>query len=393
MSYVAAKGGKEAIDAAEMLVTYYRLKGNSAPIQVQQIMDQMRLAVDRVMGEGSLYAPELAALALKQAEGDTFEASFLLRAFRSTLPRNHYSLPADTTQMRIIRRISAAFKDIPGGQYLGPTRDYTKRLLDFTLLTEGEEHIRDFMTKYLPGTLNAAPTEGAVENPEPLPSFPRVVDLLDQEGLLDVAATRAAHATEEADDITRQSLRFPASRATRLQTLARGETGSMMALAYSSMRGYGAIHPSLGELKIGYVELSIPHPLVAGETITVGEVLITEVELIAKMADQGKDSVAKFTLGYGTCFGQNEIKAISMATLDRTMMVKNPQASASTSALTSTSASAPAEDEEFVLYHIDGIESSGFTAHWKLPHYVDFQADMNRLRSVQERRRQDNESV
>lgn len=375
MTYVAAKGGKEAIDEAEKLVTYYRYKGGSAPIHVRQIMDQMRLAVDRVMGEGSLYAPELAALALKQSEGDTLEASFLLRAFRSTLPRNHYSLPADTTQMRIIRRISAAFKDVPGGQYLGPTRDYTKRLLDFKLLEEGQQHIRDFMAEYLPEALVKKPDE----SPESLPTFPRVIDLLHQEGLLCISEIKARHETKEFDDITRQSLRFPASRAMRLQTLARGETGSMMAIAYSSMRGYGAIHPCLGELRVGYIELSISHPLIEGEIITVGEALITEVDLVARMEDKGKNSIAGFTLGYGMCFGQNEIKAISMATLDRTMMSENPQA--------------PAEDEEFVLYHIDGIESSGFTSHWKLPHYVDFQADLNRLRSVQERRHQNNESV
>lgn len=375
MAYVAAKGGKEAIDEAERLLTYYRYKGGSTPIHLKQIMDQMRLAVDRVMGEGSLYAPELAALALKQSEGDTLEASFLLRAFRSTLPRNHYSLPADTTQMRIIRRISAAFKDIPGGQYLGPTRDYTKRLLDFKLLEEGQQHIRDFMAEYLSEALLKSPDE----SPEPLPTFPKVIDLLHQEGLLCISEMEASHEIKEIDDITRQSLRFPASRSMRLQTLARGETGSMMAIAYSSMRGYGAIHPCLGELRVGYIELSISHPLIEGETITVGEVLITEVELIARMEDRGKDSIARFTLGYGICFGQNEIKAISMATLDRTMMSENPQA--------------PAEDEEFVLYHIDGIEASGFASHWKLPHYVDFQADLNRLRSVQKRRGQDNESV
>ena len=96
MAYVAVKGGKKAIKEAQELLTYYRYKGRGTPIEVKQILDQMRLAVDQVMGEGALYAPDLAALAVKQAEGDTIEASFLVRAFRSTLPRNLYSLPADT---------------------------------------------------------------------------------------------------------------------------------------------------------------------------------------------------------------------------------------------------------------------------------------------------------
>lgn len=371
MAYVAAKGGKKAIAEAEKLVTYYRCRGESAPIAVKQIQDQMRLAVDRVMGEGALYAPELAALALKQSEGDTLEAAFLLRAFRSTLTRRHYSLPADTAQMRIIRRISAAFKDIPGGQYLGPTRDYTKRLLAFSLLEETERQLKDFMTAYLPGKLE--------ENLKSPPAFPKVVDLLRQEGLLPTpGVTKTMDTPAEAgniDDLTRQALRLPASRSMRLQTLSRGETGAMMALAYSSMRGYGAVHPCLGELKVGFVELIVPHPLAAGELITAGEVLLTEVEIIARMSGEGKESSAQFTLGYGACFGHNEVKAIAMGTLDRAMAAGSP--------------TAPAEDEEFVLYHIDGIEASGFVAHWKLPHYVDFQADLNRIRSVRERRSDD----
>lgn len=379
MAYVAVKGGAQAIKEAERLVNYYRCKGGSAPLEVKQILDQMRLAVDRVMSEGSLYAPELAALALKQAEGDTMEAAFLLRALRSTLSRHYYSLPVDTTRMQVIRRISAAFKDIPGGQYLGPTRDYTKRLLDLQLLTENEQNIKDFMKMYLP--------EVEVEKTTAV-SFPKVIDLLRQQGLLGTAVptNKDLDRDENIADITRRSLYFPASRAMRLQTLARGETGGMMALAYSSMRGYGAIHPCLAELKVGQVDLIIAHPLQPKEEITVGAVMVTEVDLVARTAEAEEDfkvktsidSNAKFTLGYGMCLGHNEIKAIAMATLDRTMVAKNSQS--------------PAEDEEFVLYHIDGIEAVGFASHWKLPHYVDFQADLNRLRSIQQRKNSEKSS-
>lgn len=372
MAYVAFKGGKKAIEEAEKLVTYYRYKGGSTPIDVKQILDQMRMAVYQVMGEGSLYAPELAALALKQVEGDTLEASFLLRAFRSTLPRNLHSLPVDTTHMQVIRRISAAFKDIPGGQYLGPTRDYTKRLLNFKLMEEEEEHIKDFMTEYIAGI------EDKIQ--ELPPTFPKVIDLLRQEGLLEIPKRNKEGERKIVDDITRHSLRFPASRAMRLQSLARGETGSMMALAYSSMRGYGNIHPIIGELRVGYVDLVVPHILNEGETITVGKVMVTEVEIISVIMtnnneDKNKNKKPKFTAGYGLCFGQNEVKAIAMATLDRAMASENPKA--------------PAEDEEFVLYHIDGIEASGFTSHFKLPHYVDFQAVLNRIRSVREQEEQE----
>jgi len=117
MGYVAVAGGTEAIFKVEELLKYYRLKGKSDPLLVEQIRDQLRLAVDKVMGEGSLYAPTYAALALKQVEGDTIEASFILRAYRSTQPRRYYSLIRHTAEMEIIRRISATFQDVQGGRF------------------------------------------------------------------------------------------------------------------------------------------------------------------------------------------------------------------------------------------------------------------------------------
>ncbi|HEY4745841.1 MAG TPA: carbon-phosphorus lyase complex subunit PhnI, partial [Desulfuromonadaceae bacterium] len=168
-------------------------------------------------------------------------------------------------------------------------------------------------------------------------------------------------------DITRRSLTFPAPRNAALQTMARGETGGMLLLAYSSMRGYGNIHPTLGELRVGYVPLIVPHP-VTNEPCCVGEVKVTEAEVIARF--EGADGMPRFSLGYGLCFGQNEIKAISMAVLDRCTRATEP--------------TCPAEDQEYVLYHIDGIEAMGFCNHWKLPHYVDFLSDLDRLRKAQE---------
>ncbi len=106
--------------------------------RVAQIREQLALAVNRVMAEGSLFDPDLAALAIKQARGDLIEAMFLIRAYRTTLPRLGASNPVETGQMAVIRRVSATFKDLPGGQILGPTFDYTHRLLDFKLAAEGE---------------------------------------------------------------------------------------------------------------------------------------------------------------------------------------------------------------------------------------------------------------
>ncbi|MDP9138032.1 MAG: carbon-phosphorus lyase complex subunit PhnI, partial [Pseudomonadota bacterium] len=132
--YVAVKGGEKAIAAAHRLLDAERRGDPAVPaITLEQIGAQLTLAVDRVMTEGSLYDRALAALAIKQSRGDLIEAIFLIRASRTTLPRFGYSAPITTSEMGVRRRVSAAFKDLPGGQVLGPTFDYTHRLLDFSL--------------------------------------------------------------------------------------------------------------------------------------------------------------------------------------------------------------------------------------------------------------------
>ena len=132
---IAVKGGEAAIEASRRLLESAR-RGDPAvrELEVAQIREQLGLLVDRVMAEASLYDPELAALAIKQARGDAVEAIFLLRAYRTTLPRLVATEPLDTQRMRARRRVSAIFKDLPGGQLLGPTYDYTQRLIDFSLL-------------------------------------------------------------------------------------------------------------------------------------------------------------------------------------------------------------------------------------------------------------------
>ncbi len=359
MGYVAAKGGREAIFNAEELVNCFRLKGKTLPLNVKAIEEQFRLACDKVMSEGSLYAPRLAALALKQAEGDAIEASFLLRAYRSTLSRIRYSEPVDTEGMSILRRISSAFKDIPGGQILGPTRDYIQRILRFDLMEEKEKK-----KEYFP----------LIKEHEFRQKVPKVINLLRKEGLISQPVVKRK---EEPYDITRCALAFPLPRSGVLQAMARGEEGGMMAIAYSSMRGYGDTHPTLAELRVGYVFLKIKHPL-TGKPVKVGEVLVTEAEVIAGKPTETDDEVPQFTLGYGLVFGHNERKSICMAMLDITMKAHGPKH--------------PAEDQEFVISHIDSIESSGFTAHWKLPHYVTFQSDLDRLRKIQKGREFRNET-
>jgi alpha-D-ribose 1-methylphosphonate 5-triphosphate synthase subunit PhnI len=352
-------------------VDYFRLKGGSEPISVRQIQDQMRLAVDRAMGEGAIYAPELAALALKQSEGDALEASFLLRAYRSTISRVDYSLPADGTYMRVLRRISATFKDIPGGQLLGPTRDYNLRLLNTLLREESSQSARERLTEI---------EELREEVPEEQQVFPKVIESMRARGILaEPPVQEQAEADAEPYDITRKALTFPAPRSARLQVLSQADAGSLMTFAYSSVRGYGDVHPTLGELRYGYISVEVAHPL-TGEPVEIGEILATECEMVSRVesAEEGQDAeskqeaaLPKFGLGYGFGFGHSEVKVMSMSLLDRVLSAAKED--------NQHGGTGPASNEEFVLLHTDGIEASGFTAHYKLPHYVTFQANLSVL--------------
>lgn len=349
--YVAVKGGERAIEASHELLAQARRGDPAVPeLSLAQIAEQMSLAVDRVMAEGSIYDRELAALAIKQARGDLVEAIFLLRAYRTTLPRLATSLPVETDRMAVRRRISATFKDLPGGQVLGATFDYTHRLLDFALAASG----------HAPAA--AAPTGG--EDPAPMP---RALDFLNAEGLIE-AAPRTGDAT--VPDITRDPLTFPAGRATRLQNLARGDEGFLLALGYSTQRGYGRTHPFAGEIRIGEVEVEIV-PEELGFAVAIGEIVATECEMVTQFKGSATQP-AQFTRGYGLVFGEGERKAMAMALVDRSLRADE----------LGEEITAPAQDEEFVLYHSDNVEASGFVQHLKLPHYVDFQSELNLIRRI-----------
>jgi alpha-D-ribose 1-methylphosphonate 5-triphosphate synthase subunit PhnI len=354
--YVAVKGGERAIDAANGWVAKRR-RGDPtlAPLTVAQIQEQLHQSVARVMAEGALYDPQLAALAIKQAAGDLVEAAFLLRAYRTTLPRLADSLPIDTARMRIERRISATFKEVPGGQILGPTIDYGQRLLDFSLL-EQEETVD-------PTTFATVPTPSALTEPPP-----RVTDLMGRDGLLESELVPPGDPAPA--DLTRQPLRFPAARPLRLQALARGDEGYLLGMAYSTQRGYAHTHPFVGELRVGRVEVSVLAPEL-GFPVVLGEIELTECQMINQFA--GSDQAPPmFTRGYGLVFGQGERKSIAMALVDRALRARElgePE-------------TAPAQDQEFVLSHCDNLEASGFVQHLKLPHHVDFQSELELLRRL-----------
>jgi alpha-D-ribose 1-methylphosphonate 5-triphosphate synthase subunit PhnI len=356
--YVAVKGGETAIlNSYKLLAAQRRGDPLQPELTVSQICQQLKLSVDRVMTEGSVYDPELAALAIKQASGDLVEAIFLLRAYRATLPRLGSTCPLDTTHMQLDRRISATFKDLPGGQVLGPTYDYTQRLLDFSLLAEAQ-------------TLDSADVQVATapQADKAAEAVPRVVDLLNQEGLIEKFEPLAGDPAPS--DLTREPLRFPAGRATRLQNLARGDEGFLLAMAYSTQRGYSHTHPFVGEVRLGQVAVEI-EPEELGFAISIGDIEITECEMVNQFGGS-KTEAPKFTRGYGLAFGHSERKAMSMSLVDRALRADE----------LGEAIESPAQMQEFVLSHSDSLEASGFVQHLKLPHYVDFQSELELVRKM-----------
>ena len=356
--YVAVKGGETAILNSYKLLDEQRRGDPSLPeLTVDQIRQQLKLSVDRVMTEGSVYDPELAALAIKQASGDLVESIFLLRAYRATLPRLGNTCAIDTSRMQLMRRISATFKDLPGGQVLGPTYDYTQRLLDFTLMANAQT-----------GDSHQSQTTENTSGPLEQESVPRVIDLLNQENLIETFECPKDDPLPK--DLTREPLRFPADRATRLQNIARGDEGFLLAMAYSTQRGYSHSHPFVGEVRLGEVAIEI-EPEELGFAISIGDIEITECEMVNQFAGS-KTEPPKFTRGYGLAFGHSERKAMAMSLVDRALRAEE----------LGEDIESPAQMQEFVLSHSDSLEASGFVQHLKLPHYVDFQSELELVRKM-----------
>lgn len=348
--YVAVKGGERAIENAHQLLAHERRGDPAVPdLALAQISEQLTLAVDRVMTEGSLYDRELAALAIKQARGDMIEAIFLLRAFRATLPRFGATEPLDTANMDVRRRISSTFKDVPGGQILGPTFDYTHRLLDPLLTAD---------------TAIPAPAQGTVDDSP----MPRVTDILGADGLIELSPKE--NPDLPVGDLTREPLSFPADRDLRLQNLARGDEGFLLALGYSTQRGFGRSHPFAGEIRFGEVEVEFMAED-AGFAVPLGSVTLTECQMVNQFKGSATEAPC-FTRGYGLAFGQSERKTMSMALVDRALRARE----------LGEDARSPAQDEEFIMSHSDNVQATGFVEHLKLPHYVDFQSELGLLRKL-----------
>lgn len=216
-------------------------------------------------------------------------------------------------------------------------------------------------------TFSACKDEAFRKDLQPVPqkAYRRVSDMLKEEGLID----RYPEDNTPPHDVTENLLEFPAPRSARLQTMTRADTGFLSGLAYSVLRGFGQVHPTVGELRSGYVELEVAYPGREGESISLGEIFLTEVETFHSASE--KDQL-KLASGYGAVFGRNENKAIAMAVIDRELEQGGDYA---------------AQDQEFVLMHGDCLEMNGFLSHLKLPHYVTFQSKLDAVRKT--RRKQE----
>lgn len=328
--YVPIKGGEAAIAASRIAMERAR-RGDEAlaEIGITQIVAQMGLALDRIMTEGGLYDPRLAAIAFKQAQGDIAEAVFLLRAHRARLPDFGPANPIDLGRLNYQRHISATHKELPGGQILGATYDYSHRLLNFALETGQPRPVL-----------------------EPAPSIPdaRVTTPLDSH--TDLIRQQPAQAPV---DISRKPLSANVTASERLAHLARGEEGYLTGLAYERLRKAGAAHPYVAELAMGTVEIMVELEDI-GLIVSIGDLPLTACTTL--LPEFG--SSPHLQSGFGIAFGANERKAVAMAVVDQHIQA--------------------GQAHPDVLMHTDGVAASGYVSHLKLPHYSDFDADVARLR-------------
>ncbi|GAA3087496.1 carbon-phosphorus lyase complex subunit PhnI [Pseudonocardia yunnanensis] len=384
MGYSGARGGLEAILAAEDLVRRSRDHAPAPWAETGQITARFRLAVDRVMGEAGLYDEQTAAHAFRQAEGDTLEAAHLVRAHRSALPRLARSEPVNPDEMVVLRRIVPAHRTPEGPQLLGRTSDYTGRLLErldgppAATNGNGNGATHGFETgDSQNGNGGLADADGATRGPGTSDSrnggrpderrprrfseLLREMDLLVDHRPADPTAPRP-----EPFDVTRRPARPPAPRSAVLASMARAETGALVGLWYRSILGPdGNVHEvTLGEVRHGRLPLRVKHPH-TGAPVTVGHFRATETEAIEDL-DGADEDRGRFDLGYGLCFGHNERKAIAMANLDiacRRFGRDTPL-------------------EQLLLLTVDGLDSGGFLEHLKLPHYVTFRSMVDRKLAV-----------
>src|SRR5262249_50568780 len=108
-----------------------------------------------------------------------------------------------------------------------------------------------------------------------------------------------------------------------------------------------------------------------GFPVRLGRIRVTECQMVNQFKGSQK-APPQFTRGYGLIFGQAERKAMAMALCDRALRARE----------LGEDIIAAAQDEEVVISHSDNAAATGFVEHLKLPHYVDFQAELQLVRGM-----------
>jgi alpha-D-ribose 1-methylphosphonate 5-triphosphate synthase subunit PhnI len=297
---------------------------------------QLPVLEDQVCAEAGLWAPDAARRAIVQAGGDVPRAVSLLKVWAATLPHLD-SCPVAEADIRIERRVSSAYQDIPGGQWLGYAPDLAPRILSW------DDDPVDV------GDSEAVTPVQSIEADAPSrASVPRARDLLD--GL----ALRPEPDDGDGLDPAAGMPVPPLDRATRAGVLAGGETASLVTLASLILgRRREAV---LAELTVNTVSVRVPHPR-TGRPCVVAQLPVVEAEAII---DADVDGAPGFAVGWGASMGSIERRAISLALIDGAIQADGE-----------LDESIPL-DEQTVVGATDGSANNGFVEHLRLPHYASF---------------------
>jgi alpha-D-ribose 1-methylphosphonate 5-triphosphate synthase subunit PhnI len=294
----------------------------------------------QVCAEAGLWETAAARRALDQAHGDTPHAVSMLRVWAATQPHVR-AFTVDPGDVAIVRRLSSAYPEIPGGQWLGFSPDLVPRQLNWAQAPSVDEAGLTPSATAAAATGGDAPTRGGVR---------RVRDLIDGVSMVPQPDDG------EGEDPAHTVLVPPFTRASRLGLLARGETGALVALSALILgRRQEAV---LVELTVGVARIRIPHPRTGAPCAAV-DVPITEVEVVLDADVDGKPGLA---MGWGASMGTVERRGISLALLDAAMQADGELREQLVL------------DEQTVIAATDGSATNGFVEHLRLPHYAGFAA-------------------
>ncbi len=302
---------------------------------------------EQVGAEAGLWSQGAARRALAQAGGDVSRAVALVRVWAATLPQ----LPPVTAgpdDVMLVRRVSAAFADVPGGQWLGAAPELASRLLawddpDAPTDAPASAARHDGGSDRIDVLATGAPTRA---------ECPRVRDLLDRVPIAPVADDGPG------PDPARAPLVAPFARSATLTALAQGETGALVGMA--SLALAGRREAVLAEVTTAAVTVRVAHPR-SGVPCALARVTVVEAEAIVDADVGGRPGVA---LGWGASLGSLERRALAVAVIDGTL-----QAGGGITA-------------ETVLAATEGMATAGFVDHLRLPHHASFGSYLDRVRAA-----------